>query len=51
MKPEEFAIKPKFCLNQKTREFMEKLKEEERKKELIENDEDSEDKNTKEKDR
>ena len=51
MKPEEFAIKPKFCLNQKTREFMEKLKEEERKKELIENDEDSEDKNTKEKDK
>ena len=36
MKPEEFAIKPKFCLNQKTREFMEKLKEEERKKELEE---------------
>ena len=30
---------------------MEKLKEEERKKELIENDEDSEDKNTKEKDK
>ena len=51
MKPEEFAIKPKFCLNQKTREFMEQLKEEERKKELIENDEDSEDKNTKEKDK
>ena len=50
MKPEEFAIKPKFCLNQKTREFMEQLKEEERKKELIENDEDTEDKNNKEKD-
>ena len=51
MKPEEFGIKPKFCLNQKTREFMEQIKEEERKKELIENDEDTEDKNNKEKDK
>ena len=45
MKPEDFTVKPKFCLNQKTREFMEKLKQEERQKELKDSNEENNNEN------